>query len=393
MQRRARLAALVLFVGGTVPVGIANAAEPAAGDVYVTVTGSGGGVIFIDGATTGVSAPGMVRGVAIGPHSVRVDDGCRTATADLSVRANAIERLNVDLQVGLSTISVVTDPAGATVTEGEKTLGIAPFGPVVLPCGSHTVVTSAPGRQALPYTFEVPLRGHLDVKIDLPPAALGAVAVTPSPLEAEIWVDGSDRGAGPMTVENLSPGVHTIGARLDGYLPGEEQVTVVTDQILRTSIALVAKPTPAELRAKRARTPWARIGVDAGVTLGSVALGVLAWSQYSDAVANYATYQTLTYQDGPDAFYASEVEAPRTLSYVLASLTAAGTATSGVLWATTRPKPAAVPPPVAAGSLTPMGMAGADTVAVSADTFASERPVLDLTIAPAPLGLTLTGRF
>jgi hypothetical protein len=378
-------------------------AEPGVGDVFVSVE-AGGGLIFLDGATTGIVAPGVVRGVSPGAHTLRVDDGCRTATAGVTVRVNAVERVTLALEPGAGTVSIQATPPETVVTENGKELGTGTFGPVPLACGSHTLVGSATGRQTATYTVEVPLRGHADVRLDLPVAALGSIAITPTPLEAQVFVDGATKGAGPMTVDNLTPGVHTVSARLDGYVNAEQQVTVVAYQIVRSSIELAVKPPPVSLGKRLGfdRVRWGRVAVDLGVSAAAVGLGVVAYLQYDRAAQNYTTYSGLTYADDPEGYYASEVAGPRTLAYALTGASGAAAVTSGVLWATTKPKPAAsmsVGAPSGAsapsGSSAPSGAsAPSGSSAPAAPSMpAAPAPGLQLLVAPSPFGVVVSGRF
>jgi hypothetical protein len=372
-------------------------AEDAVGDVFVSVTG-GGGLVFLDGATTGIIAPGVIRGVPPGTHTIRVDEGCKTGTTDVTVRVNAIERVTLALTPGTGTVKVEATPPEAEVTDGGVRLGAGSFGPVPLGCGTHTLVATAPGRQTVTYTVEVSLRGHVDVRLDLPAAAIGSIAITPTPFEAEVFVDGATKGTGPMTVDGLSAGVHTVSASLDGYLPAEQKVTVLPYQIVRSTLELAPKPVKA---AKGPRAPeyWGRVGLDAGVSAAAIGFGIAGYFQYDRAVDNYATYADLTYADEPENFYANEVAAPRTLSYAFIGASAASAVTAGVLWATTKPKPAAVtteaPPGAApAPTATPApGSPGPRMAPPMPGASASPQRSLELHVAPAGAGVVVFGRF
>jgi hypothetical protein len=394
---------LTVFLTLSIPVLVAGAWAPearaddaAVGDVFVTVP-DGGGLIFLDGATTGIVAPGVVHGVPTGNHTIRVDDACRTGSADVTVRANAVERVTVTPAVGTGTVTIAVSPPETRVTEGEKELGTGSFGPVVLSCGTHTLVGSAPGRQSVTYTAEVPLRGHLDLRLDLPSAAIGSIAITPTPLTAEVFVDGVSHGSGPMTVDGLNAGAHQVSARMDGYLPTEQTVNVVAMQIVRTSIELAPKPPPVSLgkRLGLDRVRWGRVGANVGVTLAAAGLGVASWLEYRQAQDGYATYTGLTYADDPDAFYRTDVERPRTLSYVLGSTGGAALVGAGALWVTTTPKPAAPAPtaPATGASATPAAPAPMVPATPIPHGLAPTSPALELQVVPAPTGLLLVGRF
>lgn len=341
-------------------VSTARAAD-GGGDIYVAVD-NGGGLIFLDGSPTSIVAPGVLQGVSAGKHSVRVDDRCRTGTADVTVRVNAVERANIRMEVGTGTVRVESTPAETRVTEDGKELGVGSFGPISMSCGTHILVGTAPGRQPTPYTVEVPLHGHVDAPLVLPHAALGSVAVTPTPLDAEVFVDGVSKGKGPMTIDALPPGTHIVTARKDGYVTARHDVTVVANEIVRSTIALSAKA--------RFRADWPRIGVNIGLSVATVGLATVAFLEYDRATDNYDTYTGLTYADDPAGYYASDVQGPMTTAWILAGSSGATAITSGVLWATTRPRPEPTP-----------------------STSAVQPAAPQLLLGPAPYGMSLSGRF
>lgn len=318
-------------------------AQGAVGDVYVNA--EAGAVILVDGAPTGILAPGLVQGVAAGAHTISAERGCRTGTVDVAVRPNAVERAEVAMKPGVGTVMVSTVPYGASVSEDGKVLGTGPL-LLTLTCGEHTLALTAEGRLATSHTVNVPLRGALEVTVELPATAIGAVAVTVTPFEAELRVDGEKKGTGPMTIEGLAAGEHTVLATAPGYLPIEQKVTVAAGQIAKLSATLQPAPPPVPVAKKMGldRVDWARVGVNSGVTLASLGAGAVGWLQYQHAVDAYPTYQGLTYRDQPDAFYADEIEGPRTRAYVLAATSGVGLVASGWLWATTKPRAVTVVP-------------------------------------------------
>lgn len=340
-------ALLAFFVTGWLSL-VPSAHAQGTGEVYVT--GDAGAAIFLDGNPTGIVTPGMIQAVATGPHNIRAVIGCRTAYADLNVRTNAVERVDLMLAAGPGTVFVSTVPYGATVREGTTVLGVSPLGPIEIGCGPHTLVASAPGHQSASLTVEVPLSGHVDAKMDLLPLQLGAIAVSVLPFDAVVFVDGQSRGSGPMTVQNLAAGTHQVRARAEGYIDAQLDVSVVAEQISRATFALVVKP-PQEPLGRRLglyRVPWARVALNTGLSLASVGAGVFAYTQYDRAAEGYTVYQGLTYADDPDGYYATQVQSPRTQSYVLGVGAGLGALGSGFLWGTTHlapPSPATDPGP------------------------------------------------
>ncbi|WP_292368113.1 PEGA domain-containing protein [Methanoregula sp. UBA64] len=70
----------------------------------------------------------------------------------------------------------------------------------------------------------------------------GSLFINTTPSGAAISIDGTPSGTAPVTLNGLAAGNHTVNATLEGYLPSENQVRVVADQTVTTTLEL-KKPT------------------------------------------------------------------------------------------------------------------------------------------------------
>lgn len=79
------------------------------------------------------------------------------------------------------------------------------------------------------------------------PEAVGSLSVATTPAGASIFVDGIQRGISPATIPDLSPGIHTVFLKLDGYQDLSAPVTIITGQTqtYATGLLPVATPQPA----------------------------------------------------------------------------------------------------------------------------------------------------
>jgi hypothetical protein len=66
----------------------------------------------------------------------------------------------------------------------------------------------------------------------------GTLVINTTPEGAAIILDGTSMGTAPVTRTNLAAGNHTINATLEGYNPVEEQVQVIADQSVTSTIEL-----------------------------------------------------------------------------------------------------------------------------------------------------------
>jgi serine/threonine protein kinase len=111
---------------------------------------------------------------------------------------------------GMGTLDVQTNPTGAAVDVDGQPRGTTPLS-VSLSPGRHTLKLANEGNvRSMPITIVA--GGQVSQLIELPRAAslLGELQVRTDPAGAQVTVDGHAYGKSPLTVEGLSPGVHSV---------------------------------------------------------------------------------------------------------------------------------------------------------------------------------------
>lgn len=284
----------------TAPPAATPVAAPAktkgqSGDLYVTSTPVGAAV-WLDGKATEQVTPVMLRGLNVGPHQVEVRTTCARASAEVAVTTGVIARSELSPVEGTGALQVNGTPAGAMLWVDGAESGAIPALAQALRCGEHQVAVRAPGFLETSQTTSVPAFETTVVQIDLRKEEFGTLVVDVTPLEAVVWVDGVDIGAGPRTVERVATGAHRVEGVLDGYDTASRDVTVEANQIARANLSLdrtVVKPVkpPKAPRPPRGDGPSAgRIALNSVVSLAAVGAGYMAYSSYSDASAAYDIY-------------------------------------------------------------------------------------------------------
>jgi hypothetical protein len=112
--------------------------------------------------------------------------------------------------IAKGTLAVATNPVGASVVIDGEQRGKAPM-TIELAAGDHVLQVGLAGSsRTIPFT--VSPGAELSQVIDLPKvvAATGQLQIRTDPSGARVLVDGQKRGTSPLTVENLSPGVHMV---------------------------------------------------------------------------------------------------------------------------------------------------------------------------------------
>ncbi|MBI3047084.1 MAG: PEGA domain-containing protein [Acidobacteria bacterium] len=109
------------------------------------------------------------------------------------------------------TLVVETNPAGAAVLVDGEPRGFSPVTLTLTP-GAHALeVLSGDERRTIPLTIAA--GGLVSQFIELPkapPATTGQLRVRTDPAGARVTVDGVVRGQSPLTIEELTPGAHTV---------------------------------------------------------------------------------------------------------------------------------------------------------------------------------------
>jgi hypothetical protein len=111
---------------------------------------------------------------------------------------------------GMGTLAIQTNPTGASVEIDGQPRGVTPLSLSLSP-GRHTLKLANEGNvRSMPITIVA--GGQVSQLIELPRASslLGELQVRTEPAGAQVTVDGHAYGRSPLTVEGLSPGVHSV---------------------------------------------------------------------------------------------------------------------------------------------------------------------------------------
>lgn len=121
------------------------------------------------------------------------------------------------------TLSLDSEPSGATVTVDGTYRGVTPLEIELVPGETHAVAVSRAGHDPVTETIELAAGESRELRVDLP-AQTGQVRIAASPPDAELWIDGERRGEARQTLD-LPAVPHRIEIRKTGYRPHEVTVT------------------------------------------------------------------------------------------------------------------------------------------------------------------------
>lgn len=144
-------------------------------------------------------------------------------------------------------LTIVTDPpVHAIVSVDDVQVGAAPYGPLELEPGTHSVTVQA--ERFLPYSHRLPVPGlgiAQTLEVQLVPR-WADVAITSSPSGATVYRGTEPVGETPVTLE-LTEGSHSLSLMKDGFKAHDFAVDAVAnvDQVLPTA---ELEPANAQLR-------------------------------------------------------------------------------------------------------------------------------------------------
>lgn len=154
---------------------LASLAAAQDAQIQVKVPPRGSGMIVVDGAETGIRAPGVIS-LPPGEHTIQVNGDCTTASQTVTVVAGAKTAVQLKPQpVGGFAEIRVSEPGATLLVDGETVAA-----PAMLPlsCGVHTLEASS-GTLSAREELLVEMGGAYRVTLELTEAP--AVAEVPEP--------------------------------------------------------------------------------------------------------------------------------------------------------------------------------------------------------------------
>ncbi len=202
-----------------------------------------GASLWIDGEEVGTT-PATVD-LLSGEHTVelRLDehDPVRTELAVVAGEATTLEPLVLKLADGL--LAINSEPAGASVTMDGQYYGVTPLELTLTPKQEHQVVLSRAGRKTVTKTVSLQAAATASLDVTLP-AEYGTLFIVSDPPDAQLHVDGNDRGAGTQRLQ-LTTEAHQLVFKKPGYEPYRVTVTPragVSKEVTVTLNRITASP-------------------------------------------------------------------------------------------------------------------------------------------------------
>jgi hypothetical protein len=215
--------------------------EKTGGSIEVQTAGDAnvaGATIYFDGEAKG-TAPNSAD-ASEGRHLVELKKpGFGDFAQWVTIKAGERVTLTPVLKGGTrGSLLVDADVPGSTViVDGKKLDDPTPAIVDALDEGQHTVEVQA--RDGRSWKQSVAVKAGQRTKVVAELRAGVTARVLANVADAEIFVDGTDRGKAPVDVPGLAPGQHIVTARAPGYADKDVTVVVEPGKSLVTKIDLV----------------------------------------------------------------------------------------------------------------------------------------------------------
>lgn len=140
-------------------------------------------------------------------------------------------------------LSVASIPQGGMVAIDGKNFGNTPLTDILLTCGPHTVGVQKGGYVPYNSSITISLGEHQDVIANLQKVPdRGQVIIRSEPSGGDLYIDGKDYGATPVTADNLLPGRHEVLIQKTGYEDYRDVISVSKEMTAEYKEYLIPLP-------------------------------------------------------------------------------------------------------------------------------------------------------
>ncbi len=197
-----------------------------------------GARIWVDDDARGTT-PLTVRALTPGSHQVRVEAARYrpyTTTVDIA-GLDQTQHMQVDLEPAWATVTVRSEPAGATLHVDGVAVGVTPVAAELL-AGERHIEVSLAGHASWRQALDVVAGHDLELEtISLQPAN-GWVDLATMPAGAAVTVDGVYQGVTPLELSLTPETDHHLEVHKDGHASAQRKVRVESGQRQRLTIRL-----------------------------------------------------------------------------------------------------------------------------------------------------------
>jgi PKD repeat protein len=284
------------FIGspssGVAPLTVQFTSTSLGADTYAWRFGDGGSSPAQDPKHT-YKTPGIYT------VSLEAIDACSGTVS----RASRSDLVTVTIPV--TTLSVASNPAGATVFIDNAVKGVTPLTLTDTTIGNHRLTITLDGYEE--YTKNIMVESATPLSIvalltrsaplpTIQPPPNGSIAITSIPSGADVFIDDMQRGITPAIFPGVLPGNHQVTLSFKGYDDWSHIISVGSGQMAAINAEMAAKKEITGSLAVISDPPGAEIYIDGSfkgvspVTISGLSAGthtvLLTMQEYTDNTTN-----------------------------------------------------------------------------------------------------------
>lgn len=181
--------------------------------------------VFVDGVMAGNTTL-QVREIASGVHQIRIEKLLyQPIVKQVEITANSLTTLEEELAPDYATVSISSAPSAAEVTFDGKLVGKTPYRNEAVSSGQHSLVLRKSYFNDKSLDLNITAGTDVDTLIDLLPA-FGSLRVSSKPDGASVYLDNSNVGVTPLTLDTLSSGQYMLRVQKERYGTLERTITI-----------------------------------------------------------------------------------------------------------------------------------------------------------------------
>jgi len=221
---------------------------PNFGSLSISSTPEQGASIYIDDELEEKRTPTSFNQIPSGNHTLALEkEFYETVTQNFTIKNGEETALNLTLQPTFGEVEIKA-PYGVEIWIDQQRIGRGNYSGRLVK-GVHLIEGKVTNHHDFSETVTVEVGGKHQVEVNMIPK-IGVLTMMTEPLEADVYIDGENRGKSPIVIENLIIGSHTIRLVKKGYgevtkqISLQENQTLEINEILPTAMEVIISSTP-----------------------------------------------------------------------------------------------------------------------------------------------------
>jgi hypothetical protein len=195
---------------------------------------------FIDGGEVGTT-PISITDLKPGIHYLEVrKDGYDDWRESVDIIPGKELPFMVSLQMKAGSMSIMSNPSNAKALIDGKDSGTTPITKADIKPGNYNVEVLKDGY--VDWKENVNIAPGKDIELTATLQIMpGSISIKSNPSDAMVLIDGREIGIAPVSISELTPGMHYVDVRMDGYEDWKESVDIIPNKEIKLTPTLQIK--------------------------------------------------------------------------------------------------------------------------------------------------------